>query len=116
MGSFRRGYGPGSFHQGIIMEVKQPSKDDIERELTEKNRSMPRQEYPKMKYHPEGHPSVPDGQPPRTVASKEEEDKLGDEWQDTPQDAIDLREARSGGSVNTGVKEAPHASGMKKAK
>lgn len=81
------------------MEVKTQTKEDIERELTDKNRSMPHQEFPKMKYHPEGQPSVADGQPPRVVNSKEEEDALGDAWQATPQDAIDLKAARSGGSA-----------------
>lgn len=97
---FSRGFGPGLFFtKESIMEFKQVSQEDVARELTEKNRSMPYQEYPKMKYHPKGEPSVAGGQPPRVVNSKDEEDALGDAWQPTPQDAIDLKAARSGGSA-----------------
>lgn len=97
---FSQGFGPGLFFtKESIMEVKQVSQEDVTRELTEKNRSMPHQEYPKMKYHPEGQPGVPDGQPARIVNNKDEEDALGDAWQATPQDAIDLKAARSGGSA-----------------
>jgi hypothetical protein len=81
------------------MEPKAKSKDDVERELTEANRSAPHQEYPKMLYHPEGQPGHPDGRPPVTVNTKAEEDALGDEWQPTPQDAIDLFAARNGGKA-----------------
>jgi hypothetical protein len=83
------------------MEVKK-TKEDIERDLTEANRNMAKQEFPKMLYHPEGQPGKPEGRPPVIVNSKEEQAALGDEWQESPQDAIDLFNARNGDSKAAG--------------
>lgn len=54
--------------------------------LEELNRPKPYAEYPKMLHHPDGSN--------KTVNSEDEEKAAGDEWQRTPQDAIDLKAAR----------------------
>ena len=54
--------------------------------LEELNRPKPFAEYPKMLHHPDGSN--------KTVNSEDEEKAAGDEWQQTPQDAIDLKNAR----------------------
>lgn len=54
--------------------------------LEELNAPKPYAEYPKMLHHPDGST--------RIVNGADEEKAAGDEWQQTPQDAIDLKAAR----------------------
>lgn len=69
-----------------MADEKTQTKNQLIERLTEESRLRGFQEFPKMKYHPDGRVA--------TVNSSTEESNLGGEWCNLPQQALDERKRR----------------------
>lgn len=67
------------------LRANETQKDFLER-LTSENARKPFEEFPKWLYHPDGRSEL--------VNTAAEQTKLGGEWLEKPQEAIDVREGR----------------------
>jgi len=66
--------------------AEQETKEQFIQRLTEENARKPFEEFPKMLYHPDGSSL--------TVRSRKEQDAKGEEYFESPQEAIDEKAKR----------------------